>query len=485
VLCVDSLDFTKGLTYRFAAYDKFLEKYHTHRGKVSLVQICLPSRSGQGSQLMETLYNQVQNINNKYATESWTPVQLVDGPLPREEMVALYRDVNVALITPLRDGMNLYAKEFVGCRINPDSPGVLILSPFIGAADLMQEALMANPYEPNKVCDTLYNALTMNEAEAEVRMLSLRGREKSNDLTHWIHGFLENLHNLESAGTDSSKQLESIQLKDFDSILDKYLNVPGWEKLCLLLDYDGTLAPHGSHPDFTILPQNTREVMERLAGMSNVFVSVITGRSIPDIRNKVGINNITYAGNHGIDIVHPDGSKFMIPMPPEIEDKAKWLLQKLQTECCVEGAWVENKGVVLAYHHEAWKEKGSIDPLKKEKILSRARELMTEAGFRIGMSDGGLVTEAKPPVKWNKGNAAIYILRSAFGVNWSENIRIIYAGDDLTDEDAMNALKGLAYNFRVVNSGLVQTVADHRLPDTKGVETMLRWVEQFLKSRQQ
>ena len=121
-----------------------------------------------------------------------------------------------------------------------------------------------------------------------------------------------------------------------------------------------------------------------------------------------------------------------------------------------------------------------IDPARKERLLSRARELMTEAGFRIGMSDGGLVTEAKPMIKWDKvthfnfniipvkisfmmqGDAAIYILRSAFGVNWSRDIRIIFAGDDLTDEDAMKTLKGLAYNFRVVNSGLVQTMADHR-----------------------
>ena len=128
-------------------------------------------------------------------------------------------------------------------------------------------------------------------------------------------------------------------------------------------------------------------------------------------------------------------------MPDEVQEKVKWLLQKLEAECCHDGSWVENKGVVLAFHHEAWKEKGSIDPKKKEATLARARSLISEAGFKLGMSDGGLVTEAKPPVKWNKGNAAIYILRTAFGVRWSDRIRIIYAGDDLTDEDAMQALK--------------------------------------------
>ena len=155
---------------------------------------------------------------------------------------------------------------------------------------------------------------------------------------------------------------------------------------------------------------------------------------------------------------------------------------------------------MLALHHEAWAERGSIQPDRKEALLGRARALITEAGFRIGMSDGGNVTEAKPGIKWDKvgcgatfprnfklslaqhfqGSAAIYILRSAFGVNWKENIRIIFAGDDLTDEDAMKTLKGLAYSFRVVNSGLVQTLADHRLPDTTAVLTMLACLEQFM-----
>jgi len=485
VLCVDSLDFTKGLTHRLSAFEQFLKKYHIHRGNVTLVQICLPSRSEENQQLREILENRTHSINTQYGTTTWTPIQLVTRAVPGSELASLYRDADVALITPLRDGMNLYAKEFVSCRIDTNKPGVLILSPFVGAADLMQEALMVNPYEVNKVADYLHSALTMNKAEAEVRMNSLRAREEQNDLSFWSRSFLEQLRNADSPGHETEKVLPSISSQDFDGLLKKYLGVPGWDRLCLLLDYDGTLAPHGAHPDLTILPLPTKQVLERLAAMDEVFVSVITGRSIPDIRTKVEIKNVTYAGNHGIDIVHPDGTQFMIPMPAETTEKAKWLLMKLQQECCIEGAWVENKGVVLAYHHEAWKEKGSIDPELKEKVLLRARELMTQAGFRIGMSDGGLVTEAKPPVEWNKGNAAIHILRGEFGVNWSERIRIIYAGDDLTDEDAMKALKGLAYSFRVVNSGLVETVADHRLPDTKGIETMLLYVEKFMTDKRQ
>ena len=143
--------------------------------------------------------------------------------------------------------------------------------------------------------------------------------------------------------------MDKIKVEDIGDMLGKYMQQTGWTKLCLLLDYDGyglwmkfdsseefimmtllrTLAPHGSHPDLTVLPAETRAVLQRLADMPEVsqislfasfsfslffevFVAVITGRCIPDIKNKVGIKNITYAGNHGIDIRHPDGTRHEI-----------------------------------------------------------------------------------------------------------------------------------------------------------------------------
>jgi len=486
ILSVDTLDYTKGLLQRITAFEKLLEKYHIHREKVVLVQVCVQSRHEDGETLLQQLQARVETLNRQHGNETWTPVILIKRALEEEELAALYRDSNVAMVLPLRDGMNLTGKEFVSCRIYRGKPGVLLLSPFIGAAEIMQEALIVNPYEVSKVADYLHSALTMSVAEAEVRMTALRAREKVYDLKHWMDSFFSQLLNspiVDSEEIGVKHNMSKLTMDDFGEILGSYMAEPGWSKLCLLLDYDGTLAPHGSHPDLTVLPDKTRDVLQRLADMPELFIAVITGRCIPDIKNKVNIKNITYAGNHGIDIRHPDGTRFVPPMPEEVEERACWLLKMLQAECCENGAWVENKGIVLALHHEAWKEKNSIDPDKKERLLSRARELMTEAGFKIGMSDGGLVTEAKPGIKWDKGDAAIYILRSAFGVNWRQNIRVIFAGDDLTDEDAMKALKGLAYNFRVINSELVQTMADHRLPDTAGVQTMLHWLENFMLCR--
>ena len=330
--------------------------------------------------------------------------------------------------------------EFVACRIYRNKPGVLLLSAFTGAADLMPEALIVNPYEEGRVADYLHTALTMTVEEAEVRMTALRARERQNDLESWMESFFTELREdvSNSPLRQVSRVMEKLKVEDFTAMLGGYLGEPGWSKLCLLLDYDGTLAPHGSHPDLTVLPEETRATLQRLADMPEVFIAVITGRCVPDIRRKVNIKNITYAGNHGIDIRHPDGTVFVPPIPEEVEERASWLLQRLQAECCEAGAWLENKGIVLALHHEAWRERGVIQPDRRETLLARARGLITQAGFRIGMSDGGNVTEAKPGIKWDKvsfteagellriyfqGDAAIYILRSAFGVNWKENIR--------------------------------------------------------------
>ena len=354
--------------------------------------------------MLGQLQEKVAAVNQRFGDHTWTPVVLITRALEEEELAALYRDSNVAMVLPLRDGMNLTGKEFVACRIYRNKPGVLLLSAFTGAADQMTEALIVNPYEESRVADYLHTALTMSTAEAEVRMTALRARESQNDLAHWMDSFFTELKDEVGECQDLlvPRVMESLKVEDISGMLGSYLGERGWGKLCLLLDYDGTLAPHGSHPDLTVLPEATRATLQRLANMPEVFIAVITGRCVPDIRSKVNIKNITYPGNHGIDIRHPDGTVFVPPMPEEVEERASRLLQRLQAECCEAGAWVENKGIVLALHHEAWREVGVIQEERRESLLGRARDLITEAGFRIGMSEGGNVTEAKPGIKWDK-----------------------------------------------------------------------------------
>lgn len=476
VLGVDRLDYTKGLVHRLRSFEALLEKHPEHIGKVTMLQISVPSRTDvkEYQDLKEEMDQLVGRINGRFTTPNWSPIRYIYGCVSQVELAAFYRDSAVALVTPLRDGMNLVAKEFVACQIN-SSPGVLIVSPFAGAGETMHEALICNPYEIDDAAEVIHRALTMPEDERVLRMNCLRRREKENDVNYWMRSFLKAMGTLISEDGEDVLQttMQPVTLEDFDDYLCKYIGQT--DKLALLLDYDGTLAPIAPHPDLAILPNETRCVLERLANTPDVFVAIVSGRNVNNVKEMVGIEGLTYAGNHGLEILHPDGSRFIHPMPQEFEGKVSDLLKALQDQVCKDGAWVENKGALLTFHYR------ETPPDLRPELVAKAQQLIQANGFKAGQAHCAI--EAKPPVHWNKGRASIYILRTAFGLDWSERVRIIYAGDDVTDEDAMQALKGMAATFRVTQSTIIRTAAERRLPNTDSVLTMLKWVEKHFSKR--
>ncbi|GLH02508.1 Trehalose-6-phosphate synthase [Gryllus bimaculatus] len=469
ILGVDRLDYTKGLVHRLKAIETLFEKYPEHIEKATMLQISVPSRTDvkEYQDLKEEMDQLVGRINGRFTTYNWSPIRYIYGCVSQDELAAFYRDAAVALVTPLRDGMNLVAKEFVACQIN-EPPGVLIVSPFAGAGEMMHEALICNPYEINAAAEVIHRALTMPEDERTLRMNYLRRREKLHDVNYWMRSFLKAMGSLIEEDGDEVRPttMQPVTMDDFDEYLAKYIGHT--HKLALLLDYDGTLAPIAPHPDLAIMPEETKNVLERLSNMPDVYIAIISGRNVNNVKSMVGIEGITYAGSHGLEILHPDGSKFVHPMPVEFEDKVTELLKALQDQVCKDGAWVENKGALLTFHYR------ETPVQKREALVSKAQQMIVAAGFKAGAAHCAL--EAKPPVQWNKGRASIYILRTAFGVDWSERIRIIYAGDD--------ALKGMAATFRVTSSHIVKTAAERRLPSTDSVLTMLKWVERHFSRRE-
>lgn len=477
ILGVDRLDYTKGLIHRLLAFEVLLEKHPEHREKVSLLQVSVPSRVDvkEYQELKENIEQLIGRINGRFTTPNWSPIRYIYGCVNQNELAGYYRDAAVGLVTPLRDGMNLVAKEFVACQIN-SPPGVLIVSPFAGAGETMHEALVCNPYEIAGAADVLHRALTMPEDERILRMNYLRRREKLNDVNFWTMSFLSamgSLYTPEDRDDVGSVSMPAVTLEDFDEYLAKYIG--DTHKLALLLDYDGTLAPIATHPDLAVIPTETKNILQRLSNISDVYIAIVSGRNVNNVKDMVGIEGITYAGNHGLEILHPDGTKFIHPMPTEFQDKVGTLLAKLQEQVCRDGAWVENKGALLTFHFR------EVPVHKRAKLERQAKELVEAAGFKVGTAHCAI--EAKPPVEWNKGRASIYILRTAFGVDWSERIRIIYVGDDVTDEDAMMALKGMAATFRVTSSNIVKTSAERRLPSTDSVLTLLKWIERHFSKR--
>jgi trehalose 6-phosphate synthase/phosphatase len=199
VVGVDRLDYTKGIPQRLLAFEALLRRHPELRERVRLVQVAVPSRENVGAyrELRDEVDALVGRINGELATPSWSPIHYLHRGMPAAEVVALYRAADVLAVTPLRDGMNLVAKEFVASR--PDEDGVLVLSELAGAAAEMSEALLVNPYDVDAMADALHRALEMPPEERRTRMALLRERVASHDVHWWARTFVAALERAPAA----------------------------------------------------------------------------------------------------------------------------------------------------------------------------------------------------------------------------------------------------------------------------------------------
>jgi trehalose 6-phosphate synthase len=194
IIGVDRLDYSKGLVERFNGYRRFLEENPEWLSRAFLLQIAPPSRGEVHTyaNIRAELDEVSGRINGAFAHVDWVPIRYVNQAYPRDGLVGFYRAADVALITPLRDGMNLVAKEYVAAQ-DPDDPGVLILSKFAGAAAQMREALLVNPYSKDDVSDSIRQALTMDKSERVARWQALIEGVRRNDVHAWRNSFIEAL----------------------------------------------------------------------------------------------------------------------------------------------------------------------------------------------------------------------------------------------------------------------------------------------------
>jgi trehalose 6-phosphate synthase/phosphatase len=193
IVGVDRLDYSKGLFRRLLAFDLFLERHPEWHGRVRLIQVAVPSRGNVEAyqQFRAEVEGAVGRVNGRFGRPDWTPIQYLHREVNDETLIGLYRAADAMIVTPVRDGMNLVAKEFIACRT--DEEGVLILSEFAGAADELSDALMVNPYDLSGISDAIHGALTMDGPERRRRMHRLRERVVGNDVHAWAESFLDAL----------------------------------------------------------------------------------------------------------------------------------------------------------------------------------------------------------------------------------------------------------------------------------------------------
>ena len=191
IIGVDRLDYSKGIAQRLSAFERFLQTQPDWRGKVTYLQIAPKSRTEipEYADIEQEIGSAAGRINGAYGEADWTPIRYINRAYSHSTLAGLYRAARVGLVTPLRDGMNLVAKEYVASQ-NPDDPGVLILSRFAGAAQECKAALLVNPYDPDSVAAAIGQALSMPLAERRERHDALFQVLSHNDIQHWADRFL-------------------------------------------------------------------------------------------------------------------------------------------------------------------------------------------------------------------------------------------------------------------------------------------------------
>ncbi|MBV9948496.1 MAG: bifunctional alpha,alpha-trehalose-phosphate synthase (UDP-forming)/trehalose-phosphatase, partial [Myxococcales bacterium] len=295
LLGIDRLDYTKGIPRRLLAFERLLEREPEWRGRIRLVQVAVPSRDKVPSyqDFRRQVDEMVGRINGAFSTVDWVPIHYVHRSLTAAQVVALYRAADVMLVTPLRDGMNLVAKEFVTSR--PDEDGVLVLSEFAGAAAEMGEALQVNPYDIESMAQAYGEALTMPEDERRVRMRALRQRIAARDVHAWARSFIDALGSIPSDAPGT--QIVVSSREDLDALAARLRSA---EHLLLLLDYDGTLVPFSRVPDLAAPDRALRDLLRRLASRSGAQVHIVSGRARETLERWLGDLPVGLHAEHGL-----------------------------------------------------------------------------------------------------------------------------------------------------------------------------------------
>ncbi|MBN1846462.1 MAG: bifunctional alpha,alpha-trehalose-phosphate synthase (UDP-forming)/trehalose-phosphatase [Sedimentisphaerales bacterium] len=432
IFSVDRLDYTKGILQRLEAFDAFLTRYPEYKGKVRFILLAIPSRTSVDhyQMLKEQLDGLIGKINGSHGLLGWTPVLYLYRSIPFEKLVALYHQADVALITPLRDGMNLVAKECIAAKCH--GRGVLILSEMAGAASEMGEALIVNPNDKEKIVQAIKVALEMPPSEQIERNRSMQQRLGRYTVARWAHDFLDGLGEIQKKQRDLSVRKLSDALRD--RLLRDYAAAAS---RLFFLDYDGTLVdfvdrPEKAEPDSALL-----DGLRALAADGRNEIIIISGRDKTTLTRWLGALPVTLIAEHGAWVRPKNGSWRVIgPLRNDWKDIIRPIMELFVDR--TPGASVEEKNFALAWHCR-----------KSDPELARVRTQELKAAIanfvenlEIGVYEGNKILEVKN-LSVNKGHMTkLWLGKSHWGF-------ILAAGDDYTDEDMFDVLGPQAYSIKV------------------------------------
>ncbi len=433
ILSVDRLDYSKGIPERLEAFRIFLQDYPKWHGKVRLIMIAVPSRIEVKTyqKLRDAIEQSVSRINGEFGTVSWTPISYQFQNRPFEEIVALYASSDVALVTPIRDGMNLVAKEYVASKHN--RTGVLILSEMTGAIDELPEAISINPSNTKSVADAMNTALTMGKREQLRRLRDMQRRLKLYTVQAWSADFMNELAVAGSKRGQQHRKRMSTEARD--GLIHSYANS---DSRLIILDYDGTLKSFVASPRALLAKPSLklRRLIKRLASDKRNRVAIVSGRPRKALELWFKGVDVTLIAEHGAWTRY-DKKWSKVDNDFNIQKKLlKPILEKYTSRTA--GAEVEEKDYSLVWHFR------NVAPeLAYVRVAELKRELVHAIDDdEIGVFSGDKVIEIKP-VDINKGYA-VTELEAIYQPDY-----IIAAGDDYTDEDMFRQLPSDSFTIKV------------------------------------
>ena len=294
IISVDRLDYSKGILHRLYGFASFLKNHPEYHGKVTLAMVIVPSRDHVGSyaELKTKIDEEIGSINGTYSTMNWTPVCYFYHGFSFEELVAMYYVADIALVTPLRDGMNLVAKEYVATK--QDNPGVLILSEMAGASVELSDALLINPNDTDQIEQAICRALKMPLEEQRERLQRMQAILSVQTVNKWAADFMREWR--QAAEKNKRLQKKKISAQDQNEIKTLYDQA---KKRLILLDYDGTLTAFKNHPEDAAPTPALRDLLQRFCSDSRNHVTINSGRDHYTLEKWLGDLPLSFAAEHG------------------------------------------------------------------------------------------------------------------------------------------------------------------------------------------
>ncbi len=446
IFSVDRLDYSKGLLLKLNGFETFLETYPEWHSKVVFNMVIVPSRDNiaKYKDMKKEIESTVGRINGKYGSLAWRPIIYQYKSLSFHELVALYDLSDAGLITPLRDGMNLVAKEYIACQI--ENKGVLILSEMAGASAELNEALIINPVDNIEMAEAIFKALEMKPDEKLIRLERMQARISSYTVFAWALDFFN--QTLEIKKQQYLTNVRLINKTISAQIISDYMNA---SRRILFLDYDGTLVSFGKFPEQVTIEKKTLSIIKKLTKDLKNQIVIISGRTRDFLEKEFKGVNVTMVAEHGYFIKKVKGKwESSINTDSQWKETVRPILDEYVSRC--NGTFIEEKTGSIAWHYR------NADSDFAQLRLHELRDDLSEVirhKTEFEILEGKKVIEIKSG-KYDKGEAAKRLIKNR------KFDFVLAAGDDKTDESLFKALNDKGFTIRI---GLSPSIAKYNTSD--------------------